>query len=540
MKVSSSYRKRARKAYRVTSKILVSYLWIFLAKRIFGKSYYKNRIEAVHTKNAKRVKELILELQGLFTKVGQLLSVMSGFLPEQYMEVLESLQDRAPASELRNTEALIESELKEPITELFSEFDQTPIASASIGQVYKARLKSGESVAIKVQHPNIHELAQADLTIIENLIKRISWFITIGGIEHVYSQVRIMIEEELDYTREAESMKTISANLTETEGVIVPKVYTEYSSEKILVTEFQEGVKITNTEQIDAWRIDRNTLAERLVLVFCKMVLEDGFYHADPHPGNVLVNKEGDIILLDFGAVAVLDDKMRKEIPIIIQAIIRKDNKAILSSLKTMGFVGNDKNSQKIASKLIVAISQFIQNEVEIENMNFKDLKFDDIKGSSLDNLRKEISIRELTKTIQVPKDWILLERTLMLILGTSSVLAPEYKQMDTLKPYLKKLVMKDGGLKKIIIDTLKQQLSTLLGLPSELSSFLKKANNGELEIELKNPNDKSYVLGQQLILSLFLIASVPLYLLKENSIFIISMSVFGVLLLRSVWKNRK
>jgi predicted unusual protein kinase regulating ubiquinone biosynthesis (AarF/ABC1/UbiB family) len=518
----------------------VSYLWIFLAKRIFGKSYYSKRIEAIHAKNAKRVKELILELQGLFTKVGQLLSVMSGFLPERYMEVLESLQDHAPASQLNENIALIEGELNESIAELFSEFDETPIASASIGQVYKARLKSGESVAVKVQHPNIHELAKADLTIIQNLIKRISWFITIGGIEHVYSQVRIMIEEELDYTREAQSMQTIGENLNETAGVIIPKVYTEYSSKKILVTEFQDAVKITNTEQLDTWEIDRDALAERLVLVYCKMILEDGFYHADPHPGNVLVNEAGEIILLDFGAVAVLDDKMRKEIPIIVQAIIRKDNKAILASLKKMGFVGNDKDSQKIASKLITAISHFIQNEVEIENMNFKDLKFDDIKGSSLDNLRKEISVRELTKTIQVPKDWILLERTLMLVLGTSSVLAPEYKHMNTLKPYLKKLIMKDGGLQKIILDTLKQQFSTLLGLPSELSSFLKKANNGELEIEVSNPNDKSYVLGQQLILSLFLIASVLFYLMKENTIFIISMSVFGGLLLRSVWKNRK
>ena len=540
MKPSPSNRKRARKAYRVTSKILISYLRIFLAKRIFGKAYYEKRIERVHTKNAQRIKETIVELQGLFTKVGQLLSIMSNILPEQYMEVLESLQDQAPASPFDAIKKMLEDELDEPIEQLFSDFEETPIASASIGQVYRARLKSGEDVAVKVQHPDVHELAEADLNSIQTLIKRISWFIKIGGIEHVYGQVRIMIKEELDYEKEANSMIVINDNIADEEGIIIPKVYTEYSSKRVLVTEFHDAAKITDTEQLDSWGIDRNEVAERLVLVYCKMILEDGIYHADPHPGNVLINKNGELILLDFGAVAVLDEKMRKEIPVIIQAIIRKDNPKILASLKRMGFIGNDKESQKIAGKLIDALSQFIRNEVEIENMNFKDLKFDDIKGSSLDNLRKEISIKELTKTIQVPKDWILLERTLMLIMGTSSALAPEFKPMDVIKPYLKKLVIKDGGIKNIILDTLKQQFSTLLGLPTELNNFLKKANNGELELEIKNPDTKIYAGIQQLMLALLMLASVSFYLIDERIVFVVAASAFGVLLLRSVWKNKR
>ncbi|MDX2361940.1 MAG: AarF/UbiB family protein [Crocinitomicaceae bacterium] len=535
-----SNRKRARKAYKVTYKILFSYLWIFLWRKLHSKDNYQQKLEALHTKNATRLKDAILELQGLFTKAGQLLSVMSGFLPEQYTEVLESLQDQAPESSFDVVKKQLEEELGESIEQLFESFDNEPIASASIGQVYKARLKSGEIIAVKVQHPNIHELAEADLDIIHQLIKRVSWFITIGGIDHVYSQVRMMIEEELDYEKEAENMQLIGQNLLETKGILVPHVFTEYSSKKVVVTAFYEGVKITNVEQLDKWKIDRSEISERLLLAFCKMILEDGLYHADPHPGNVLVNEDGDIILLDFGAVAELNQKMREEIPIIIQAIIRKDNDKILKSLRKMGFIGNDKESGQIAGKLIDAISHFLQNEVEIENMNFRDISFDDVKGSSIDKLRKDVSIKELTKTIQVPKDWILLERTILLIMGSSKTLAPELNPIDVIKPYLKNLVLKDGGLRKIIIDAIKQQLSTVLGLPSEMSAFLKKANNGELEIEVKSDNSKLYALGQQFIFALFILASVGFYLIQPATVFIISGSLFGALLLRSVWKNRK
>jgi len=539
VKPSASNRKRARKAYRVTAKILVSYVSILLARRILGKSFYINRIDQVHAKNAQRIRAAILELQGLFTKVGQLLSVMSNILPKQYMEVLESLQDDAPASPFSETKNIIEAQLEESIETLFSVFPEEPIASASIGQVYKAQLHSGEYVAVKVQHAHIKQIAEADLKIIEQLIKRISLFITIGGIEHVYTQVRSMIEEELNYTKEAESMRTIGQNLSDEKGIIVPKVYTEYSSEKILVTTFYDAVKINDRQQIIEWGLNPHEIAERLVLVYCKMILEDGLYHADPHPGNVLVDNSGNIILLDFGAVATLNEEMRKEIPVILQAIIRKDDAKVLASMKRMGFVGDDKDSQKIASKFIAAVSQFIRNEVEIDNLNFKDISIDDIKGSSLDELRKEISIKELTKTIQVPKDWILLERALVLVIGTSASLEPDYRAMDTIKPYLKKLVIKDGGLKNIIIDTIKQQFTMLLSLPGELSTFLQKANSGELELEVHDSGTKIYMGIQQLILCIMFIGFLFFHHETHQLTYLIIAILFGVLLLRSFWRNR-
>jgi predicted unusual protein kinase regulating ubiquinone biosynthesis (AarF/ABC1/UbiB family) len=540
MKKRISVRKRSRKAFRLANQLLFSYFFLFISKKIVGRKYFDSRINKAHTKNAKRVKATILELQGLFTKAGQLISTLSHILPDQYMDALESLQDNAPSSKFSETKAFIEQELGAPIPSIFSEFNETPIASASIGQVYRAKLKSGEDVAVKVQHQNIELLAKADLGIIKRLIKRVSFFIQVQGMEHVYDQVEAMIEDELDYEREAESMQIIAKNLDEVNGIRIPKVFSDFSSTRILITQFEQGVKITNVTQLDNWNIDRKELMERLILVYCKMILEDGFYHADPHPGNILVNENSEIILLDFGAVAILSKEMREEIPILIQAVIQKNQEKILLSLRKLGFIGNDRESEKIAQQLIAALSQFVQSEVKIDSMNFKDLNFEDLKGTSLDNLRKDISLKELTKTIRIPKDWILLDRTLQLLTGTSSTVAKELNPMDVIKPYLKKLVLKDGGLKKIIVDAIKQQLTTLISIPSDISSFLKKANKGELEVTIKTYDSRMYALGQQGILTLFILASLYFYQTSGNNYTLIPSALLSILLLRSIWKHRK
>jgi len=533
-------KKRTRKAYLLAYRIVWSYLSIFIFKKIISKSRYERNLEIRHQKNAARLKEAILDLKGLFTKVGQLLSVMSTILPDAYSEVLESLQDKAPASDFSETEETIRTQLGESIEALFSEFNSEPIASASIGQVYKAKLKTGELVAVKVQHHDIEALAELDLSIIETLIKRVAFFFKIKGIDHVYKQVRLMVEEELDYSLEAKSMLRISTQLTDFPTIIVPTLFPAYSSSKIIVCAFHEGVKITNTQQLAEWEIDGQELADRLITAFCKLILEDGFYHADPHPGNVLVNKNGEIILLDFGATAQLNEEMRKEIPVLIQAIIRKDTPKILTSLQKMGFLGYDNDAREVAGKLVDALTNFVQNEIKLDNLNIKDVSFDDIKGSSLDNLRKEIGIKELSKTIQVPKDWILLERTIILLHGISATLAPTYNAMDTVKPYLKKVVLSNGGLKTIILDTLKQEFTALIQLPSAINLFLDKANTGKLEVQVKHKEAKRfYALGQQFMLVIGISSLTISNSITYNAKISYVIGALSVLLFFSVLKNR-
>lgn len=535
-----SARKRSRRAYSVAYRIVGSYLLLFIRKRVMRKERYEAKLLFLHQKNAVRLKAAILELKGLFTKVGQLLSVMSTILPDAYSQVLESLQDKAPASDFSQTEKTIATELGEGLDTVFSEFNREPIASASIGQVYRARLKSGEEVAVKVQHSNIEALAQLDLQIIESLVIRSAFFFRIHGIENVYKQVRLMVEEELNYTLEAKSMERIAEQLVDFPSIIVPTLFPAYSTSKLIVCSFHEGVKITNVNQLEEWNLNGQEIADRLINAFCKLILDDGFYHADPHPGNVLINKVGEIILLDYGATAELNEAMRREIPILIQHIIRKDTPKILASLQKMGFLGNDNDSREVAGKLVDALTNFVQNEIKLDNLNIKDVSFDDIKGSSIDNLRKEIGIRELTQTLQVPKDWILLERAIILLHGISATIAPSYNAMDTVKPYLKKVVLSDGGLKTIILDTIKQEFTALIQLPSALSLFMDKANAGKLEVQTRNKDAKRfYALGQQLILVLIIFGFLILDAIHSNDFYRYSAIAAGLILFFSVRKNR-
>lgn len=539
-----SNRKRERKALALANRLFLSYFGLWLSKKLFGKRFYQKRVSRIHQRNAQRVHKGILELRGLFIKVGQLLSSLSHILPEQYMSVLESMQDHAPESSMESIRRRLESEQGRPLSELFSQFEEKALASASIGQVHSATTLAGHKVAVKVQHEGIEALAEADLAIVKRLVKRVSFFLKIKGIEHVYGQISQMIREELDYQKEAGYMMQIRENLSEMDDVIIPEVIQSLSTERILVTSFQEGVKITNLEQLDAWKIGRNELGERFILTYLKMILEHGLYHADPHPGNLMVNENGQLIILDFGAVAVMNEEMRKEIPVLVQAILRKDKEQILVSLQKVGFVGDDEASEELATKLINALTNFLQKEVKISNLNFKDINLDDIKGSSINNLRKEISLRELTKTVRVPKDWILLDRTLQLLFGTCSTVAPDLNPVDVIRPYVKKLVLKDGGWKTLIIDAVKQQLTSLLSLPNELNKFMKKANDGQLTVKVISKSDKSYALGQQIILTLLGITSLTFYLTEIrpefDTIFLTASGIFGLLLIRSIWKNRR
>ena len=215
---------RSRKVYSTAFSIALKYLWLFFRGRIFGKKYVQKRLTKLHIQSALRLKKSFLELRGLFIKIGQLVSILSSFLPEEFRKPLEEFQDHAPARPYEEIKKNIESELGKPISELFESFEKTPLASASIGQVHRATLKSGEEVVVKIQHDHIPKIAEVDLQLFENIMRWVARYYHMKGIEHVALQVRQMIEEELDYSKEAMYMKVISENLNVLPKVIIPKI----------------------------------------------------------------------------------------------------------------------------------------------------------------------------------------------------------------------------------------------------------------------------------------------------------------------------
>lgn len=505
---------RRRKAYWVALKVGLSYFGLYLMSKIRGKGYWSARIRDKNIKNAERIKKMMLELQGLFIKAGQLISTLSNVLPEEFRAPLEELQDNVPPHSFEIINRVIKKELGKPVHELFTEFNEVPIAAASIGQAHRAKIGTQE-VVVKIQHPEIDKLAHIDLTIIERLVKMVAFFMKIKGIEHLYQQVEQMIEEELDYCQEAESMQIIKANLKDEERVYIPNVYQKYSSKRVLSIEYCEGVKISDVAQISAWGIDLGELAEYLVRVYCQMVLIDGFYHADPHPGNVLVNQQGQLVLIDFGAVSTLSPAMKEGIPKLIKYMIQQDAEEMVKILRKLGFITHGKDTAKVVTKLIDDIQDFIENELQLETLNMQDLSEEQLRKAL-----KLINIKEMTQIMQIPKDWVLLNRAVVLVGGVVFLLKPDWNPVQTLKPYLEEqLIGGKGGLANLILDSVKLQANALLTLPVETQKALKKLNQGKVELEVKDIKKgfgRIQMVGQQMVWLIGLIAAIYFYLLID------------------------
>jgi ubiquinone biosynthesis protein len=244
------------------------------------------------------------------------------------------------------------------------------------------------------------------------------------------------------------------------------------------------------------------------------MIFEDGLYHADPHPGNILVMHDGTIVLLDFGAVAELSPSMRQGIPDLLEAVIKRDTAGIYRALRTMGFIGRGAEAEAASERIVEYFHRRFQDEVQIESLNLKDIKIDPQKGleNILDLRRQDISIRELTSAFQVPKDWVLLERTILLMSGVCTHLDPEMNPMAVIRPYLEEFVLgEDRDFATLVMNAVKDTAMSALAVPDDVRKYLSKAMRGELEMKFRGLGDGAnlvYALGHQLIYSLFVITS--------------------------------
>ncbi len=538
--------RRIRKAYWVAFAVYFSYFWLSFRRRFMGRRWYEGRISALHVSNAERVKTAILELEGLFIKMGQLLSVMSNFLPEEFQRPLEALQDRLPARPYPEVRQRILEELGKTPEELFSRFDEMPIATASIGQAHSAALLDGTEVVVKVQHFGIETIAQVDLAIIQRLVRIYTWIVDIRGMEYLYTQIRQMIEEEMDFANEIRAMEIIRQNLADEPEVAIPEVFVGYSTGRVMTTRLCLGAKISDLAQLDAWGVDRRALAARLLRVWCRMVFKDGFYHADPHPGNILVSKNGHLTLLDFGATASLSPQIREGITQLIEATVKNDTEGMVEACRTMGFLAEGPDAERMAKKMIAALRNFLQNEIQFEGLDFRNIQVNPFNNSLMDLIR-DIGFRGIAGTVQVPKEYVLLNRTITLLLGISNTLDPTYNPLETVRPFAQKYLLQDkGGPLGYVRELLKSTLTNLLALPDELQKTLRKVRSGELEVRTPDLEVGAKKLTQAIRQLIFAVLAIGLAFFSlrmwEMGWVVESRLGFGaagVLLVAAVWRLR-
>jgi len=506
-------RRRFLKAYYVTFRVIFSYLWLKFRGKLFGKVYSDLEIAEVHRRNAKRIERALLELQGLFIKVGQALSILAGFLPAEFRDELSGMQDNVPPRPFEEIEARIRKEHGKGPNELYASFNPVPLASASLGQVHEAYLHDGRRVAVKVQHHGIEEVVRLDLLTIRQIMRIVQWFVPVQGLDNYYREIRSLLLEELDFGREAENINRIRSKfVTENpDGAVVPRVDTpevipELSTSRVLTLTFVEGVKVGAIEELDRLGIDRKELAKQIVHAFCQMIFVDGVYHADPHPGNLLVQRLPDgstkLILIDFGAVAELSPSMREGIPEFLEGVLRRDTDRLIKAMRKMGFLGIG-SDEAVVEKVIDHFHRKFQEEVKIESLNLKDIKIDPQRGfENLMDLRAmNVGLKELSSSIHVPRDWVLLERTLLLLTGTCTLLDPEMSPMQIVRPYLERFVLGNRDWTQIAIEAVRDTALRAIGLPEAVDTYIKKAVRGELEVKVRGVREgleAIYTLGRQ------------------------------------------
>ena len=367
-------RFRFLRAFGVTLGIVINLGLFHLWGKFWGKEWENSRMPAVYGRNAQRLKRLLLSLQGIFIKAGQLISILSNFLPDYFRKELEELQDKIPPRPLSEMIERIHKELGQDPSLLFAEFDPKPIASASLAQVHAARLHDGRRVAVKIQYLDIEANAKEDLQTIGRLLSFYGFFLRIKGLGFLHSQFSQMIQEELDFRLEAQHIETIAANFTGNPHVFFPKVIHELSSERVLTTEFMDGGKISDLENLAEQNIDRQALAERVLTAYCQMIFSDGIYHADPHPGNILVQPDGSIVFVDFGAVARLSAEMKSGIIQFFEGVLKRDNDQISAALQQMGLIALHDDAQHVEQLVDYIYSRFLK-QMTVESWNLSDVQ---------------------------------------------------------------------------------------------------------------------------------------------------------------------
>ena len=362
-----------------------------------------------------------LKLGPTFIKMGQMISTRHDALPRQYTDTLSELQDEVPPADWSEVEGVIREDVG---MDVFSEFDTEPISGASLGQVYTA-VVDGERVAVKVRRPGVEELVNTDLAVMKMILPYVLYFAKPGHrytLENLASQFDRAIREEMDYLHEQRAMDEIRRNLSDRDDVVVPRVINDLSGERVITMEYIDGVKITDVSRLRKMGVDPTDLTRRLQEIYVRMILDDGLFHADPHPGNISIKKDGTIVMYDFGRVGRLDKEMRRYLFDFYVAVSREDYDNMINSFIDMGALEPDVD-RRIMRKMF--------------QLTVEDMKGKDIRDKRIEELIEEIQSEMYEFPVRVPRQLAMLFRTTSLLGGLCYRLDEDFDFTTVVKNYV-------------------------------------------------------------------------------------------------------
>jgi len=447
-----------------------------------GRVKKEARLDESHPKSliARRVVLALEELGPTFVKFGQILSNRSDLLPPEYIEELKTLQDRVAPFEAEKALAIIESEFGRPMAEIFEHFEPTAFASGSIAQVHNARTADGTDVVVKIKRPGIDAVITSDLILLYRLAELFEKYIPeIAALRPklIVEEFDRAIREELDILAEASHTAKFKSYFEENDSVRIPDVFWDYTSKSVLTLERLSGTKISDAENLEKLGINKEALARNLLRTFMDQYFKLGFFHADPHPGNILVDEDGTIGLLDFGTVGHLDYELKSRLASTLFALVNDDVDEILRIYEELGVLAKGVNTEQLKPDVLALVDKYYG--MPLERIDLKQL------------LNEFLAISRRYK-IMLRRDFVLLGKSFVLVATTARDLDPHIDAAEMIKPYARELLREKYSSQRLYL-VFQKSVSDLGEIitkaPRQLGRLLRKVLNDEIEIAFRHEN---------------------------------------------------
>jgi predicted unusual protein kinase regulating ubiquinone biosynthesis (AarF/ABC1/UbiB family) len=466
-------------------------IWAFVLKLLaaqwaYNKAWTYAKGMTDETKAVRRralaiwIRETLLDLGPTFIKVGQLFSTRADLFPSEYVEELSKLQDRVPAFSYEQVEKIILDDFGKTIPELYRSFDPIPIAAASLGQVHRAQLHSEEEVVVKVQRPGLKKLFEIDLAILKGIARYFQNHPNWGRGRDwlgIYDECCRILWEEIEYLNEGRNADTFRRNFRNETWVKVPRVYWRYTSPKALTLEYVPGIKISHYEALEAAGLDRKLLAQLGARAYLQQLLHDGFFHADPHPGNIAVSPEGALIFYDFGMMGRVQTVTREKLLDTFFGIAQKDADRVMMSLIDLGALAPTEDPGPVRRSIQYMLDHFMDQP--FENQSVAAIS-DDLYEIAYD------------QPFRFPATFTFVMRAFSTLEGVGKGLDPDFNFMEVAKPFAMQIMVDGNGSESgSFLGELSRQAaqvsSTALGLPRRIEDTLDKLERGDLRIRVRS-----------------------------------------------------
>jgi ubiquinone biosynthesis protein len=462
--------------YRQILTILFKYGFGDLLDRLKLDQYIEAGIQAISRKRTEPVEKLTRpqrlrmafeELGPTYIKLGQVLSTRPDLVPADFIDELAKLQDDVPPFSFAEVKYAVEAEFGKPAEELFDELEEQPLASASIGQVHRARLKDGEAVAVKFQRPGIQKVIEVDLeimlhlaTLAENHIKEFEIHRPVKIIEEFARTV----EREIDYRIEATNMERIARQFLDLPHAYIPLVFREFSTSRVLTTELIDGIKISKIDKLEAAGLDKKVIADRIVGLVLKQAFDHGFFHADPHPGNIFVLADNVICMVDFGMVGSVDRTTREAFVDLIDSVVHQDE------IKT--------------TQVLLSLTEWDEQP----DIRALEREVADFMGRHL--FKQDLIGLTIRFRLRIPPDIFLMIKALSAVEDVGRTLDPEFDLIDHAAPFIKRVKLERFAPKRLssdVFDMMSRLLQFLQQFPKDLMDLTAMIRKQKLSFQLEH-----------------------------------------------------